>query len=105
MVYYENMEQSTKQSSSHSPQQSAQPSGPSDQPYRRNYFVALGLSIFIGYLGIDRFYMGKIGTGILKLITFGGLGIWYIIDIVLIASGDMRDNNGLRLTRKFDLPD
>lgn len=78
---------------------------PSQAPYRRNYFVALGLSIFIGYLGIDRFYMGKVGTGILKLITAGGLGIWYIIDIVLIATAEMRDSNGNRLTRKLDLPD
>ncbi len=82
-----------------------QQTAPSQTPYRRNYFVALGLSLFIGYLGIDRFYMGKVGTGILKLITFGGLGIWYIIDIVLIATGDMRDSNGQRLTRKLDLPD
>jgi TM2 domain-containing membrane protein YozV len=74
-------------------------------PYRRNYFIALGLSVVVGALGIDRFYMGKIGTGILKLITFGGFGIWYIIDIVLIATGSMRDSNGQPMTRRFDLPD
>ncbi len=74
-------------------------------PYRRNYFIALGISIFVGEFGIDRFYMGKIGTGILKLVTIGGLGIWWIIDIVLIASGNMRDKNGNTLTRKFDIPE
>lgn len=82
------------------------PAGPAAaKPYRRNYFIALGLSIIVGYLGVDRFYMGKIGTGILKLITAGGFGIWYIIDIVLIASGSMRDKQGQSMTRKFDIPD
>ncbi len=77
---------------------------PSDQPYRRNYYITLVLSIFVGEFGIDRFYLGKIGTGVLKLITFGGLGIWWIIDIVLVATGNMRDSNGYRMTRKFDSP-
>lgn len=73
-------------------------------PYRRNYFIALALSIIVGYLGVDRFYMGKVGTGILKLITFGGFGVWYIVDIVLIAIGSMRDINGQPMTRELDLP-
>jgi hypothetical protein len=90
------------QESSSSP---AASQGPSHMPYRRNYFIALGLSIVVGMLGVDRFYMGKIGTGILKLITGGGLGIWWIIDMVLIASGQMRDKQGQPMTRRFDLPD
>lgn len=73
-------------------------------PYRRNYFIALVLSIFVGEFGIDRFYLGKIGTGFLKLITLGGLGIWWIIDIVLIATGEMKDKHGQPVTREFDLP-
>ena len=52
------------------------------------------LSIFVGGLGIDRFYLGKIGTGILKLITGGGLGIWWLIDVILIATGKMKDSEG-----------
>ena len=65
----------------------------------RNYLVALLLSILIGQLGIDRFYLGYIGLGILKLITFGGCGIWWIIDIILIASGSLRDADGKHLIK------
>lgn len=64
----------------------------------RKQAIALILSIFFGGLGIDRFYLGKIGTGILKLITFGGFGLWYVIDILLIAFGSMRDKEGNKLS-------
>lgn len=92
-----------------SPDNPAQPTatqaGPSQKPYRRNYFIALALSVFVGEFGIDRFYMGKIGTGILKLITLGGIGIWWIIDIILVASGRMTDHNGNPMVRRFDVPE
>ena len=52
----------------------------------KKWIVALLLSVFVGSLGVDRFYMGYIGTGILKLITFGGFGIWWLIDLILIAT-------------------
>lgn len=64
---------------------------------RRNWVVALVLSILLGELGIDRFYMGRFGLGLLKLITVGGLGIWWLIDIILVASRSMRDDQGLTL--------
>ncbi len=51
-----------------------------------NWVVTLILSIFVGSLGVDRFMMGQVGLGILKLITFGGFGIWWLIDVILIAS-------------------
>ncbi len=51
-----------------------------------NWLAALLLSIFLGGLGVDRFIMGQVGIGILKLITFGGCGIWALIDIILIAT-------------------
>ena len=65
----------------------------------KSWVAALLLSIFLGELGIDRFYLGKIGTGILKLITFGGLGIWWLIDLILIATNSMTDSNGRPLQK------
>ena len=54
--------------------------------------VALILSIFLGELGIDRFYLGY--TGILKLITCGGFGIWWLIDLIMIATGKLKPKDG-----------
>ena len=53
---------------------------------KRNYVVALILSILFGWLGVDRFYVNHIGLGILKLITLGGLGIWWLIDIIMFVT-------------------
>ena len=64
---------------------------------KREWMVALLLSIFVGVFGIDRFYLGKVGTGILKLLTFGGFTIWSIIDIVLIAIKRLDDKEGYPL--------
>ncbi len=51
-----------------------------------NWLLTLLMSIFFGSLGVDRFIMGHIGLGILKLLTGGGFGIWWLIDLILIAS-------------------
>jgi len=56
--------------------------------------ATLLLCFFVGSLGIHRFYVGKIGTGILQLITFGGLGVWVLIDLVMIIVGSFKDSEG-----------
>ncbi len=64
----------------------------------KNKTTALIISIFLGELGIDRFYLGYTGLGILKLITFGGFGIWWIIDVISIATGKMTAKDGTSLS-------
>ncbi|MGV8141010.1 MAG: TM2 domain-containing protein [Candidatus Woesearchaeota archaeon] len=50
------------------------------------WVLLLVMSIIFGWLGVDRFMMGKVGTGLLKLFTLGGLGAWWLIDLILIAT-------------------
>jgi TM2 domain-containing membrane protein YozV len=52
------------------------------------------LCFLLGVLGVHRFYVGKIGTGILQLVTLGGLGIWAMIDFILIIVGKFTDKDG-----------
>ena len=66
-------------------------------PYSR--LVALLFCILLGWIGVHRFYVGKIGTGILMVVTVGGLGIWMLIDLILIAVGEFRDKEGRRVLR------
>jgi TM2 domain-containing membrane protein YozV len=60
----------------------------------KNWVAALLLCIFLGGLGIHRFYVGKVGTGILMLLTGGVFGILWIIDIIMIAVGSFTDKGG-----------
>jgi hypothetical protein len=60
----------------------------------REWLIALVISGLLGVLGIDRFYLGYTGIGIAKLLTIGGLGIWALIDFVLIAVRKVPDANG-----------
>lgn len=61
------------------------------------YMTALLLSFFLGALGVDRFYLGYTGAGVGKLLTFGGCGIWALIDFINIATRKMTDSDGLPL--------
>lgn len=63
--------------------------------------VALVLCLFLGMLGIHRFYVGKIGTGILMLLTGGGFGLWVLVDLIFIVNNKFEDKQGnlLELTR------
>ncbi|CEG28905.1 TM2 domain-containing protein [Bacillus sp. B-jedd] len=62
--------------------------------------IALVLCFFLGALGAHRFYVGKVGTGILQLVTFGGFGIWVLIDFITILTGSFKDKNGIRISEE-----
>jgi TM2 domain-containing membrane protein YozV len=66
----------------------------------KDWLTTLLLSIFLGGLGVDRFYVGSIGLGIAKLLTCGGVGVWSLIDIILVATGKMKDGKGLPIVNK-----
>ena len=66
-------------------------------PRQRHFLALFFLSFTWGTFGVDRFYMGLVGTGILKLITFGGFGVWTLIDLFVIMTGTFKDKQG-RLT-------
>jgi TM2 domain-containing membrane protein YozV len=61
---------------------------------QKSWTTALILSVLLGGLGVDRFYLGYTGMGILKLITCGGCGIWSLYDIIMIATDKLKDANG-----------
>jgi len=56
--------------------------------------IALILTLLLGFAGAHRFYVGRTGTALAMLFTVGGLGIWWLIDIVIVASGQLKDNEG-----------
>lgn len=60
--------------------------------------VALVLAIFGGWVGLHRFYTGRWKTGLAMAVTMGGMGIWWVYDLILIGSGEFRDANKLRLS-------
>ena len=72
---------------------------PATPPQGKSWLVTLLLAILLGNFGVDRFYTGHIGLGVLKLITCGGLWVWYIIDIILIAMGKRTDKDGNPLVK------
>lgn len=67
-------------------------------PGDRSFIATWLFSWLLGVFGVDRFYLGKIGTGILKLITFGGLGVWWLVDLVLVLAGAARTKHGRALS-------
>ena len=64
----------------------------------KSRLAAALIAWFLGVFGVHRFYVGKIGTGLLMLVTLGGLGIWVLIDFVMILIGSFRDKEGRYLS-------
>lgn len=60
----------------------------------RSRLVALLLCWFLGYFGAHRFYVGKMGTGLLMIVTLGGFGLWWLLDLVMIVIGQFTDVEG-----------
>jgi TM2 domain-containing membrane protein YozV len=63
----------------------------------KSRLAAALLCWFVGVLGVHRFYVGKTGTGIAMLVTCGGLGVWALIDLIVILVGSFRDSTGKAL--------
>jgi TM2 domain-containing membrane protein YozV len=64
----------------------------------RTKLITFLLCIFLGYLGIHRFYVGKMGTGVLYLLTGGLFGVGYVVDCILILIGAFKDKEGLTVS-------
>lgn len=59
----------------------------------RSFFVTWLLSLLLGFLGADRLYTGRFLTGGLKLVSLGGLGLWWVFDLVIVMAGGLRYDN------------
>lgn len=83
---------------SQAPHYSPYPPAPGYAPTGSKSFLTTWLlSLLVGVLGADRFYLGKIGTGVLKLVTLGGFGVWALVDLILVLMNKTRDKQGLPL--------
>jgi hypothetical protein len=67
---------------------------------RKDWLITLLLCLFVGWLGIHRFYTGHILIGVIQLLTFGGCGVWMLVDLILIVTDNYKDANGYPLVKK-----
>lgn len=65
----------------------------------RTRSAAVPLAVLLGVFGAHRFYVGKTGTGLLMLFTLGGMGLWWLSDLILLATAEFRDAEGRRVMR------
>jgi len=63
----------------------------------KDYLVTVLLCFFLGTFGVHRFYVGKVGTGLLMLVTLGGFGIWTLIDFIIVVLGNFTDSDGRKI--------
>ncbi|MBT0992846.1 TM2 domain-containing protein [Cellulomonas sp. DKR-3] len=73
------------------------PAAPLPDTSQKNLLVATLLCFFLGTLGVHRFYVGKVGTGIAMIFTLGGLGIWTLIDFIMLLVQAFKDSDGQTL--------
>ena len=66
----------------------------------KDWLTTLLLAILLGNFGVDRFYTGHTMLGVFKLLTCGGLGIWWLVDVILVAAGSYKDSAGNPLLKK-----
>jgi hypothetical protein len=76
----------------------AQPGARGASASEKRILPAFLLCFFLGVFGAHRFYVGKHGTGLLQLLTLGGLGIWAFVDLILLIVGAFRDGGGSKIT-------
>ena len=70
------------------------------QAVPKDWMTTLLLCIFLGWLGVHRFYTGHIAIGVIQLLTGGGCGIWWLIDFIMILTDSYKDSNGFPLVRR-----
>jgi TM2 domain-containing membrane protein YozV len=63
----------------------------------KSYILTGVFAIMLGFFGVDRFFLGKTGSAVAKLLTLGGFGVWWLVDIIILLTGNTRDKNGAPL--------
>jgi TM2 domain-containing membrane protein YozV len=70
----------------------------SDSQSQNQWIVVLLLAFFLGFIGAHRFYVGKNGTGILMVLTVGGIGLWVLFDLIIIITGNFKTKQGNKVS-------
>jgi TM2 domain-containing membrane protein YozV len=70
----------------------------SDSQSQNQWIVVLLLAFFLGFIGAHRFYVGKNGTGILMILTLGGIGLWVLYDLIIIITGNFKTKEGNKIS-------